>query len=140
MMIANDNVYSLGQRKQLSIEEIAEAAAKVETKKQAQVELEVVDAVEAHKDANLQTLRDARRLVENDQLESLVVIGRQRDGEHFFTDFAPDFKLLTPAKLYALVGVLHTIADELKDLARLGPELMGDGSLLDATVIGTEIS
>lgn len=89
------------------------------------------DFREADKEASLSMLRNARNLVENDLLEGLIIIGRQKGGGVFFTDLALDRRIVTHNDLFAYVGVLDVMKRELGDIATMAPCMLDDGSIVD---------
>lgn len=91
------------------------------------------DAHKAHKEANLKILHQVRTLIEEDKLEGLIVIGRQKGGNAFLTELAFDEKVIPLADLGAYVGVIEALKLEFVEDAQMAPMLQPDGTLLDPT-------
>jgi hypothetical protein len=102
---------------------------------------EVVDIVEITKEATLNMLRSARNLVENDMLEGVIVIGRQKGGKGvFYTDLCLNRQIVSHNDLYAYVGVLDVLKRELGDIATMAPSMIEDGTIADPHAEPEEIA
>lgn len=120
----------------LDLKAVREARNKPVTRTITHVEPEVAEEKPTHKDDNLQMLRDARRLVENDQLQGLIIIGRQPGTGIFHTNHALSQQVIPAHQLWAFIGQLHGLAAELTDIATTrAKELLADGTISDPNTL-----
>lgn len=124
-----DNVISLGSRRSYHQEQAEMAAAvQIETE---QIEKQLNEAQNSHKETLLKMLTDTIKLVEADQLEGMLVIGRHKTSKLFYTDVVLDDRIIPPHDLFSYVGCLETLKMELADSASMAPCIRSDGSTLD---------
>lgn len=128
----DDNVISLGSRRSYRQEQ-------AERKEAIQVEAEnaekqMTEAQAAHKETILKMLQDTIKLVETDQLEGVLIVGRHKTSKLFFTDLVVDERITPPQEMFSYVGCLETLKMEFAEMAAMAPCLRSNGTILDPSV------
>ncbi|MGV1754849.1 hypothetical protein [Agrobacterium sp. CG674] len=133
MTDTTDNVISFGSRRPFAQ---VQAEIKAETEAAIQVAEEAKSAaVVHHKETLLKMLSEVTALVEKDQLEGLIILGRHVETKLFYTDIALDARLIPAHDYFAYVGLLETVKLELADTTAMAPSLMPDGTVLSPHVV-----
>lgn len=124
-----DNVISIGTRKPWREEQVEKRRQR---RSEAQKKRRAADEAHAeHRAALLEMLENTKKLVEMGRLEGLLVIGRDPDSKHFYTDINIDNRIVERGDLYAWIGCMATLETELKDEAMMSPAVQPDGSIID---------
>lgn len=120
-----DNVISFGSRKPLAVEQ-AETEATVKVAEEAAAGL-----VTSHREVCLEMLEAARKLIEAGKLEGLVIMGRNPESRHFYSDIALDDRIIPRQDVAAYVGNLEAMKMELLDNVAMAPYMDMDGQVVD---------
>lgn len=113
-----DNVISLKHRKALVTVQMEEAKTKDEL-------------TEIHKAALLKVLAGVTKMVEDDRLESLVILGRDPVTGLMMTETLFPGTEKTMPHAFAYLGLLETVKLEMSDLASMSPYLTVEGKIID---------
>lgn len=120
-MSEDDNVIAFGSGKPVAVEKVEKA----ERKKVLDERTE--ESVVANKERILFMLNQAIKLVEDDKIDSLVIIGRNPSSGMFFSEIIMDQTIAQASTCYSFVGALEASKVELLDDAVSGPHMDCNG-------------
>jgi len=96
---------------------------------------EELEELKSPKETNLDMIRVARNLIENEHCDQVIIIARGKDGM-FHTNHALTQDVVPAHQLWPFIGVLNGLVTELTDIAVTRAREIGDnGEILDQDLL-----